>query len=223
MHRTEGANNAEVGGKKQFTDGPPGTTVTDDWLNAVQEEIASSIEDAGLTLKTAGTETRDQLKTTIKILGNLYVIIKYVIIKDLKADTVSGGTFTLGAWRTRDLNTINTNITGVSLAANQFTLPAGTYKILGVAPAYAVDNHKALLYNVSDASNEILGSSTYGSNSDLVQASSIIEGVFTIANTKIFEIRHRCTTTRATNGFGLACSLGVGEVYTQVEIIKIAD
>jgi hypothetical protein len=61
MHRTEGANYAEVGGKKEFTDGPPGTTVEEDWLNAVQKELVTVIEDAGLTLKTASTETGVQL------------------------------------------------------------------------------------------------------------------------------------------------------------------
>jgi len=61
MHRTEGANN--VAG--MFTDGPPGTALEEDWHNAVQEEIANVIEDAGLTLKTAITETRDQLSAAI--------------------------------------------------------------------------------------------------------------------------------------------------------------
>ncbi len=66
MHRTEGANN--VG--HLFVDGPPGTTVEEDWLNAIQEEIAYSIEQAGITLKTAATETRQQLKTAIDTLAN---------------------------------------------------------------------------------------------------------------------------------------------------------
>ncbi len=49
MDRTTGTNNVEVGGKRQFTDGPPATTVDDTWLNAMQEEIVSFIESAGLT------------------------------------------------------------------------------------------------------------------------------------------------------------------------------
>lgn len=62
MHKTEGANNAT----NLFTDGPPGTTVEQDWLNAIQEEIVKVIEDSGATLKTASTETRDQLSKAIQ-------------------------------------------------------------------------------------------------------------------------------------------------------------
>jgi len=62
MHRTEGANKTA---DNKFTDGPPGTTVTDDWLNAVQEEIANVIESAGLVLKTAATETNLQLREAL--------------------------------------------------------------------------------------------------------------------------------------------------------------
>ncbi len=66
MHRTEGANN--IG--NLFVNGPPGTTVEQDWLNAIQEEIAYSIEQAGITLKTAATETRQQLKAAIDTLAD---------------------------------------------------------------------------------------------------------------------------------------------------------
>ncbi|OGC76293.1 hypothetical protein A2619_05760 [candidate division WWE3 bacterium RIFOXYD1_FULL_39_9] len=64
MHRTEGTNH-NLG---MFTNGPPATCVEEDWLNAVQEEIAKVIEDSGLALKTATTETRDQLSAAITAL-----------------------------------------------------------------------------------------------------------------------------------------------------------
>lgn len=52
MHRVDGP---DPGPGNSFRDGEPlasvpGTVVTDDWLNAVQEEIATTIERAGLTL-----------------------------------------------------------------------------------------------------------------------------------------------------------------------------
>jgi hypothetical protein len=62
MHKTEGENNLS----NLFTDGPPGTTVEENWLNAVQEEIANAIVDSGQVLKTATTETRDQLSEAIQ-------------------------------------------------------------------------------------------------------------------------------------------------------------
>lgn len=64
MHRTEGANN--VG--NLYTNGPPGTTVTADSMNALQEEICNVIESAGLTLLTASTDTRTQLLAALQAL-----------------------------------------------------------------------------------------------------------------------------------------------------------
>ncbi len=49
----------------------------------------------------------------------------YAIIADHKAQNTAGGTFTSGAWRTRDLNTEITDPDGiVSIASDQFTLAA---------------------------------------------------------------------------------------------------
>ena len=69
MHRTEGTYHAS----NLFTDGPPGTRVENDWLNAVQEELANVIEESGLALKTASTETRAQLYSAlITLIGRGY-------------------------------------------------------------------------------------------------------------------------------------------------------
>jgi len=64
MHRTEGDNHSS----NLFTDGPPGATVEENWLNAVQEEICNVITAASITLKTAASETRDQLLTALQAL-----------------------------------------------------------------------------------------------------------------------------------------------------------
>lgn len=69
MHRTEGDNRDLSTGVALFTDGPPGTTVTDDFLNAVQEELCNVIEQAGLTLKSAATDTYNQLWEAILSTG----------------------------------------------------------------------------------------------------------------------------------------------------------
>jgi hypothetical protein len=70
MHRIE-APGATVDHK--FTEGDPQTgvqptEVADDWLNAVQEELVTVIVAAGLTLKTAATETSNQLLAAIAAL-----------------------------------------------------------------------------------------------------------------------------------------------------------
>ena len=61
MHRVEAANNVS----NLFTDGPPGTALAAAWHNAVQEELAYLIEQAGITLKTAITDTHTQLHEAI--------------------------------------------------------------------------------------------------------------------------------------------------------------
>ena len=61
MHRTEGTNHLN----NYFTNGPPGTRVEQNWLNAIQEEIAYVIEQAGITMLTASTDTRRQLKAAL--------------------------------------------------------------------------------------------------------------------------------------------------------------
>lgn len=53
MHRIDGADNVA----NHFDEGPPGTVITDDWLNDVQETLANYIESVGITL-VKGTYTQ---------------------------------------------------------------------------------------------------------------------------------------------------------------------
>jgi hypothetical protein len=74
MHKTEGANHSN----NLFVNGPPGTTLEKNWLNAMQNEVVNVIEGAGITLKTATTETGDQLLAALEILyGKAAVMQKY--------------------------------------------------------------------------------------------------------------------------------------------------
>jgi hypothetical protein len=146
-------------------------------------------------------------------------------IQDQKTSGVNGGTFTAGANRTRDLTTVITNeIPGASLGSNQITLPAGSYYIEVRAPAFYVAKHQAYLRNITDGLTTLTGSSTAvnflessGSITD-----SCIQGKFTIASSKVFEVQHRCSATFATFGFGQSTSFGPFEVYTDVRIWKLA-
>lgn len=64
MHRTESANN--VSGL--FSDGPPATAVPADWLNAVQEELAKFVTQAGLTLYGSTSDLRTQVHEALAFL-----------------------------------------------------------------------------------------------------------------------------------------------------------
>ena len=144
-----------------------------------------------------------------------------VYLKDYKSSGTVGGGFTSGAWQTRDLNTVEGAIHIVSLTSNQFTLGAGSYEIEFSAPGHRVDAHKAVLYNVTDSSFEIIGASAKSDTPDTTNSSSEGMGAITITESKTFEIQHRCSGTNATNGFGPATAYGVDELYTTVKITKI--
>lgn len=146
-----------------------------------------------------------------------------LIIEDQKAVGTDAGTFTSGAFRTRDLNTAARNvIAGAALASNQITLQPGTYLVHFSAPGFSCGAHVGRFRNVTDGSTPVNGTSEdtdQGSNST---TRSEGWGVFTIATAKVFELQHRCTTTQATDGFGGASNLGNAvELYSYVHIWEV--
>ncbi len=140
-----------------------------------------------------------------------------VVIEDQKTEGTNGGTFTSGAWQTRDLNTLAYNSgTLASLSSNRFTLPAGTYCIDWDAPAgEGVGKNKTRLYNYT-ASSVV----AYGRNAANA-SSSCGTAVVTVSSSTSFQVEHRCETTVSDTGLGAATGWGT-EVYTRVRIRKIA-
>lgn len=155
--------------------------------------------------------------------GGVGVAGDFAMIQDQKANGTDGGTFTAGAWRTRDLNTEVVNeITGSALAANVLTLPAGTYRVTGLVPAFRVDRHQGRLQDTTNATTLVTGSTGYAAAVQAMTTYSILQGQFTLADTADVELQHQCQATRATDGFGLDGSFGGGEVYSQIELVKVA-
>ncbi len=145
-----------------------------------------------------------------------------LVYEDQKASGVDGGTFTQGAWRTRVLNTEVRDTGGNgALAANQVTLDAGTYLLCAWAAAFDVDEHQVMWYNITDATEELLGLNCMANDPSTVETSALVQGHFTIAASKAFELQHRCVTTQADDGFGEAGAWGT-EVYSQIMLTKIA-
>lgn len=151
--------------------------------------------------------------------GGLFA--SYAVICDQKTQGTNGGTFTSGADRTRDLNTEIFDPDGiVSISSNRFTLAAGTYLIKWSAPAMRVGGHQSFLYNYSDTSEIQRGTTGITTSSSYKVATSTTGYArVTITANKSFEIRHRGTTSRTSDGFGVAANFGV-EIYTVVEIYK---
>ncbi len=145
----------------------------------------------------------------------------YILIRDIKAAGVDGGTFTSGAWRTRDLIEESSDVGGhAGLGANRITLVAGTYEFEVSAPAYLVGSHQVRLYNISDASIVTSGSVMYNAGACVTRSEAC--GRFTITSPKVFEVQHRCSITQASTGFGKACNFGSWEQYTVARFWKVA-
>ncbi len=151
---------------------------------------------------------------------NLQMRVAY--IKDVKASGVDAGASSAGVWQTRTLNTMQDS-TGlvISLASNQFTLPAGTYDFEASAPAYGVNRHIIRLYSVSDSVAALTGSSMYASQADGGCCLTELSGEVTITSSKTFRIDHYTQLAQPTNGLGTNSSSGANETYTQVKITKI--
>ena len=150
----------------------------------------------------------------------------YVKVSDVKAYNVAGGTFTLGAWRTRDINTEDSDASSIcSIASNQITLEAGTYICNISACGYCVGTHTARLYNITDSEVTLFG--TTDNSKYLAEAfssnRSFISGQFTISVPTTFEVQHYCSLTYASYGFGVAGSFAdTDSVYTVAEFWRVA-
>jgi len=146
----------------------------------------------------------------------------YVCVRDKKALGTDGGTFTSGAWRTRDITDEQADTAGIcSIDSNQITLAAGTYRCSISCPAWFVQKHKARLYNITDSAVLLVGTSEYTQDNSYHVTRSFIVGRFTLAAAKALEVQHRCVVTRANEGFGLNCSMG-DEIYTVAEFFREA-
>lgn len=141
------------------------------------------------------------------------------IITDTKGVSSNGGTFTSGAWITRDLNTIQSDTLGfVSLSANAITLGPGTYTWDISAPGHAVGQHQIRLRNIT-AGSTVANGTVATTSTFAIQTNSTLQASLTITAINTFEVQHRCTITRASDGLGKAAGIDA-EVYTTVQILK---
>ena len=143
----------------------------------------------------------------------------YAVVGDQKGATTDGGTFSSGAFRTRDLNTEFADPHGiVSVSSNRFHLGAGSYMIVAAAPCYNTYRHVALVHDVTGNGTAIMGQTSFNANGMSV---SWCIGRVSFGGSRSFEVRHRCDNGRTSIGFGIAHDYGgYNAVYTIVQIFK---
>jgi hypothetical protein len=148
---------------------------------------------------------------------------KYALLREEQTAGTEGGTFTSGDWRTRTLNTTVVDEVGITLASNQFTLPAGTYRFNSAAPGHQTSRQQTRLRNITDSTNVTSGESGFtDETNDSTVAWSRSKGQFSITSAKVFELQHQCSVTQTTNGLGVAANFGITEIYSSIELLKIA-
>ena len=141
----------------------------------------------------------------------------YIHLIDQKGSGVDGGASVAGGWETRDLNVELSDAGNLCvLAANQFTLQAGTYRILASAPGYQSEPHQIRLYNITDIALELTGTTEFNKGNNAI-TQAVLTGRFTIAVPKTFELQHQVNTSRAGNGHGAGNAWG-NNIYAVVEL-----
>lgn len=155
--------------------------------------------------------------------GNKSMLSKeYAIYEEKLTPGSNAGTFFDSKWVDRDIN--NTQVAygpSISRSGGTFTLTAGTYRIVASAPAHQVDGHQVRLYNITDATADLIGSSSYAGSAADINVLSQLEGVLTISSTKSYDLQHRCLTQKNGDGLGKAANVGNSEYYSRVYIEKL--
>ena len=157
--------------------------------------------------------------------------ISVAILTDQKG-TVDGGTATSGNYDPRDLNNLNDPDSFVTVETTtqtisghtstyRFTLGAGMYSISAIVPAYKVFQHQSQLYDVTGTQVLKMGSTgyTHGTSGSSTNY-SFVQFVHTISANNTYEIRHKVSSSRSTDGLGVGGSF-TNNIFTQVIILKL--
>jgi hypothetical protein len=198
-----------------------GTAPLIGFLSMAGTPIGFQTGDAGTALVSFGLMTGAPTFAAANLTGT--VPTAYVCLQDQETSGTPGGAATAGAWFTRVLNTKQSDAGGIcTLAANQFVLPAGNYRVRAVVPGIAVGAHQARLQNVTAGTTLVLGTTAQNPAAVNVITNSTVVGRFTVAAGQTLAVQQQVTTTNALT-FALGSPAGFGtEVYTVVEIEKEA-
>ncbi len=142
--------------------------------------------------------------------------------QDQRTSGTDAGSSTSGSFETRTLNTVIINEIGASLASDEITLVAGTYDIEASSPSDSAGRHKLVFFNITDVTEEIIGTSEYADVGGNGNTRSKVSARITIAATKVFDLRQRVETSSGGAGQGRASSFGVIEIYAEITIRKIS-
>jgi hypothetical protein len=145
------------------------------------------------------------------------------ILRDEKSSGTNGGSSAASTWNNRTINTEVSDIKNiVTLASNQFTPIAGTYKIDVSAATHGGGGvHKLRLYNVTQDAVVAYGLNGRGPTQSQAYPTTL-KTIFTANGTDAYRIDHYTNAAVANTGLGFPTSItGVNEVYLELILEKI--
>ncbi len=207
--------------------------VTDDaQLKRAAGDIASFTEKVtpigtDFVLIEDSADSNNKKKVQIANLPSSGGSIETATIEDVKATGVAGGSSVALGVVTRDLNTLAGGAGWAAVAANQFTLQAGTYLIKWSSPAAFCNYHQTHLYDITGAAIVKEGTSQYNQATAYYHTSrSEGEYTVTLGSANTYEIRHYTSVLRAIDGLGPDTASQTGNpltqnIFTTINIIKV--
>lgn len=206
--------NANTGASTLAVNGLAATAIR---KNVTEALVAGDIA-AGQIIEVVKDATNFQLVSRPPVPG-----LPYVKLSDTKAAGTEGGTPTAGSWQTHTVNTEDSDTAAIcALAANQFTLSAGTYTCNVWATFYKSNRAQIKIRNTTGASDVLIGSSEYSDSPNAIAVKSFVQGKFTVAAAQALEVQYQVGNAFASQGLGVACNFGVSEVYLVAEFEKVA-
>lgn len=136
------------------------------------------------------------------------------ILEDQKAMGTAGGTFTSGAWRARDLNTIVRDPNSlITLDANSRFIPAVSGWVEWMTMVGVVQNNTTRLQNMTDDTT-----AGYGMSGRKVDDATAVpcSGGCAVEAGKSYQLQHYCSQSKTTDGFGIPGTYGT-EIYTRIK------
>lgn len=190
--------------------------------DAANKSYADAKDDLSEDNFWVGDSSGTKEEKTITEVKDILNIDNILYIRDENASPTNGGSSISGI-QTRNLNTVKVNkITGASLSSNQITLPAGTYNIKAMAPSFAADQSRAILYDFTNSVNIEVGENGNANSSSFEYNRAIVEVFdYTFNAETVIELRHYTATARAVNGLGSSNVDGNIDVYSRILIEKI--
>nr|WP_315401796.1 hypothetical protein [uncultured Duganella sp.] len=162
--------------------------------------------------RTNGAGTTDpSLDTTNWQLISSGALPRLHVQEQRAANTQSATILTANSWSQRILNTqVFNSIAGSSLGSDTIILPPGTYQCDISAPTLNSSGHRLRLYNVTAASNLIMGLSHYTFSTNVTER-AFLKGRFTLTATSTLRIDH---FSQANTYGGSSSGSGAAEIYT---------